>query len=193
MKNKLIIAGLISATVVCYFVFANNGDLTQNQSQSNNNESTQVAVFTNVGFGSFTKNETLLKNKVQHSANAAANPFGISPIVLSYLQNTIPKDNAKAIYAALRYAQVQELLYNAGNKQQAVQAAVASNLPLNCMAKAMGFALTKNVQQKLDDIQQSTPSGKAQMLQAESYIAYQLIGPNLTVNQIESSCQQGDY
>jgi hypothetical protein len=61
------------------------------------------------------------------------------------------------------------------------------------MAKAMGFALTKNVQQKLDDIQQSTPSGKAQMLQAESYIAYQLIGPNLTVNQIESSCQQGDY
>lgn len=150
-----------------------------------------LPVLSNQGFSQFVNNQTL--NKHANKISTSSNDFGIPRDVLIYLQQTIPSNDPQAIYAALRYAQIQENLYTATDEKNAVNYAIEQNIPLSCMVNSLGMDKVSQLTQHLNDIRYSTESGMLQMERIESYLAYKLIGPNLTINQIKLRCQEGNY
>lgn len=166
----------------------------KNEAQVNKDESNlTLPILSNQGFSKFVTNQVLINPKDQLKRKAMNNDFGISLPVLEYLQEVIPSDNLPAIYAALRYAQIQEQLYNAANEQDATRYAIEQNIPLNCMVDTLGFDQTRQITEHMNDLRHATESGVIQMERIESFLAYKFIGPNLTTKQIKSRCQEGNY
>lgn len=192
-KKYLVAFAFVACVIVLRIYFQQND--TNNTDIRDGNLKTRKAgiIFANTGFTKVLSDHKVPQKGVESLTKVFNNSFEIDPNVLIYLEKSIPADNSKAVYAAVRYAQIQEQLYNATDASTAVKAAVSQNIPLTCLANFLGLTQAKAIQQTLDNLRQSTTNGMSQMNQVESYLAYKLIGPNLTVNQMKILCQQGDY
>lgn len=192
--KRLIFFGLCAIIVLIVILILINHQTVKNEAQVNKDESNlTLPILSNQGFSKFVTNQVLINPKDQLKPKAMNNDFGISLPVLEYLQEVIPSDNLPAIYAALRYAQIQEQLYNAANEQDATRYAIEQNIPLNCMVDALGFNQTRQITEHMNDLRHATESGVIQMERVESFLAYKFIGSNLTTKQIKSRCQEGNY
>lgn len=192
--KRLIFFGLCAIIILIVILMLINHQPVKNEAQVNKDESNlTLPILSNQGFSKFVTNQVLINPKDQLKPKAMNNDFGISLPVLEYLQEVIPSDNLPAIYAALRYAQIQEQLYNAANEQDATRYAIEQNIPLNCMVDALGFNQTRQITEHMNDLRHATESGVIQMERVESFLAYKFIGSNLTTKQIKSRCQEGNY